>query len=138
MSCGQSGTSHGTTIDLSGFALSCLFVSAAQAQDAANCRSTNPAVAIPSCTTLIEKSASQPAALSDALARRAIAYRRANRVDEAMADANRAIEIAPNGFGYNTRATVLMQRGKLKEALDDLDKAIARDATSAAPQQTAA
>src|SRR2546430_32041 len=90
----------------------------AHAQVPANCGlKDDPVVAIPGCTALIENSGARPSVLSNLLVRRAIAYRQANRMDDAMADVNRAIEVAPTSLAYNIRATIHMRRGKLKDAL---------------------
>src|SRR5947209_2749165 len=93
---------------------SVLAVPLAHAQAPANCGlKDNPAVAIPACTALIENSGARPSVLSNLLVRRAIAYRQANRMDDAMADVNRAIEVTPSSLAYNIRATIHMHRGKL-------------------------
>ena len=73
-----------------------------------DCASDNHEVAIPACTQLIQKDPKDATAYYN----RGVSYRETGKLDLAMADYGRAIEINPNYFeAYNNRGNLFMARG---------------------------
>ena len=67
---------------------------------------------------------------------RAISYRETGKIDLALADYNRAIELNPSYFeAYNNRGNIYMARGDNERALQDFDP-LGRRSTRATRSRT--
>lgn len=86
-----------------------------------DCASNNHEVAIRACTLLIKQSPRNATAYFN----RGISYRATGRLDLALADYNRAIEINPRYFeAYNNRGNIYMARRDNRRALQEFDRAV--------------
>ena len=78
---------------------------------------------VAACTAVLQTGLGTAAERSVALANRGSAYNGQHMLDEAMADANRAIELDPgNAFGYWVRAHVLRGLRQFDRAIADFDQ----------------
>ena len=97
----------------------------AWADDAANCQSGTPDAAIASCSKLLKSGKYNAQGRASIHAFRAGAYLRKGLLDDALADASRAIQADPKySSGYYARAGVYSQKGDLERALADLTRVI--------------
>jgi S1-C subfamily serine protease len=86
-----------------------------------DCASNNHPVAIRACTQLINQNPRNATAYYN----RGISYRETGKIDLALADYNRAIEINPRYFeAFNNRGNIYMARGDNRRALQEFDQAI--------------
>ena len=91
------------------------------ADTAQDCESRDASLAIRACTLLIQQNSRDEIAYFN----RAIAYRAAGKLDLALADYNRVIEISPNNFAaYNNRGNIYMARRDNNRALQNFDQAV--------------
>ena len=105
-----------------GTLLTALFVATpALAETNRDCASDNHPVAIRACTQLINRDPRNATAYYN----RGISYRETGKIDLALADYNRAIEINPRYFeAYNNRGNIFMARGDNRRALQEFDQAV--------------
>lgn len=99
--------------------------------DWADCNGVDSKRAIDACTRIIG-GRSERFPLVDAYGRRAVAHGRLKKLDLAIQDFGKVIELSPkNPSGYKGRATAYTELNRLKEALADLDTAISLNAADA-------
>ena len=86
-----------------------------------DCASDNHPVAIRACTQLIKQNSRNAIAYYN----RGISYRETGKLDLALADYDRAIEINPRYFeAYNNRGNIYMARGDNRRALQEFERAL--------------
>ncbi len=85
----------------------------------------NADVVVAACSAVLQTGLGTPAERSIALANRGSAYNDRRALDEAMADANRAIDLDPkNAFAYWVRAHVSRNQRQFERAIADFDQYI--------------
>ena len=93
----------------------------ARAEASRDCASNNHEAAIRACTLLIQKNPRNAVYYFN----RAISYRELGKVDLALADYNRAVEINPRYYeAFNNRGTIYMNRRDNERALQDFTRAV--------------
>src|SRR5262249_9056054 len=101
---------------------------AARADDWQACISALPNQVLAPCSAVISQRAREPVDLSRAYVRRGEWYRRNNRFDEAWADMDEAEKLDPNSYNAIVgHGPLLMQKGKVEEARDRYERAMALD-----------
>src|SRR5262249_28354260 len=100
----------------------------ARADDKADCASSNPELAILGCTKQLAKSAIKGRDRATVLANRAMAYSAKQQFEQAMADANRAVQTDPKyAFAYYARSLVYVRQNDLDRSLAELNRALEID-----------
>ena len=104
----------------------------AAADAARDCNEGHPAAAVMGCSILIESGALQHEAMVVALMNRAIAHAQLGHRDDAKADLDKAIDLAPDDalLHYN-RGNILFDAGSFEAAIADFDAAIAVESSFA-------
>src|SRR5262245_46886937 len=111
----------------------------AHADDVADCKSELPTTAIAGCTRLLKGGKLNAQGRAAGHAFRARAYLRKGDVEEALADATRAVQADPKySSGYYARAGVYSQKGGFTRALADLARIVEREPKNAGAYQARA
>ena len=107
--------------------LSLLAGGTALADDAAACGHPVPDRSIRGCTLLIDRGEAAPALLADHYLQRGIAYLYKQDRDRALADFDQSIRLVPSATAHMGRAVILGDRSNFRDAIAELDRAIALD-----------
>ena len=113
-------------------------VTAARADDWADCQSKTTAQIISGCTSVIQKGGRNVREMAQAYRLRGDSYLQQNRHDQAIADYDQALKLDPNhSWALVGRGTAFSRTGKLDQAFADLNRAIALDPKRRRPTRSA-
>ena len=104
------------------------FPDAAQADDVANCKSSDPDTAIAGCTKILRKGGLSTKDRATALGYRGVAFSRKGLMQEALADGFNAVDTDPKSpIGYIVRGRMHLLNRDLEASLADAERAIRAD-----------